>query len=458
MLFTTKWLSEIFPNYQGVISEKNEINSVTTDSRSKESNSLFIPIIGENFDGHDFAEQAIENGASGIIWDKGKKIPNSIPNDFPIFFVNDTLKALQDLATSYRDEINPIVIGVTGSNGKTTTKDLTAAVVKTNYRTHYTNGNFNNHIGLPLTILSMPRDTEALILEMGMSNFGEIDLLTKISRPDYAIITNIGESHIEFLGTREGISKAKLEIVNGLKENGILIVDGDEPLLENLNLSQQVIKNGFLETNDNVLSEVAITPTETGFNMSDGLRYRVPLLGKHHAKNASFAVTIGKLLKIAPEKSNDAFQKLELTGMRFELIKGINDVSIINDAYNASPTSMKASIEVVKQMDGFRQKVLILGDILELGSYSEVLHRSIADTIEAPITAVLTYGEHAKLIAKEVAEQGKIKECNHFTSKEALTEALHSYLTKDALLLFKASRGLKFETIIEAIQKLSEKN
>ncbi|MFC4023242.1 UDP-N-acetylmuramoyl-tripeptide--D-alanyl-D-alanine ligase [Oceanobacillus longus] len=453
MLFTTNWLSKIFTDNQGDVQDNKEIKVVTTDSRSKDNNSLFIPIVGENFDAHVFIEQAIKNGAVAVLWDKSKKIPESVSPQFPVFLVDDTLKALQDLSAQYRNEINPIVIGITGSNGKTTTKDLTASVVKMSFRTHYTKGNFNNHIGLPLTILSMDRNTEVLILEMGMSNYGEIDLLSRISRPDYAIITNIGESHIEFLGSRQGIVKAKLEIVNGLKEAGVLVIDGDEPLLQDLQVNQKVVKNGFRKTNDNVLSNVLITPTGTEFNLSDGLNYKVPLLGRHHAKNASFALTIGNHLKIDPEKSNLAFHELELTSMRFELIKGKNDASIINDAYNASPTSMKASIDVVKQMDGFPQKVLVLGDILELGNHSEALHRSIADTIESPITVLFTFGEQARLISEEVEKKGSTIECMHFVSKEEMAKALHTYLTKDALLLFKASRGLKFETIIEGLQK-----
>ncbi|WP_010649471.1 UDP-N-acetylmuramoyl-tripeptide--D-alanyl-D-alanine ligase [Oceanobacillus massiliensis] len=449
MLFTTNWLSKVFPDFKGKLAPEAEIDEVTTDSRNVGGNSLFIPIVGDNFDGHDFANQAIEAGAGAMLWDKNKEIPNEVPEDYPLFLVEDTLKALQRLAAHYRNDINPIVIGITGSNGKTTTKDLTAAVTQTSYRTHYTNGNFNNHIGLPLTILSMKRDTEVLILEMGMSNFGEIELLTKLARPDYAIITNIGESHIEFLGSREGIAKAKLEIVKGLKENGVLIVDGDEPLLQNLQLSQRVISNGFTAENDNVLTNISIVAGETAFQLSDGFRYKIPLLGKHHAKNASFAITIGKLLNIDAEKCSQAFDTLSRTAMRFELIKGKNGVTIINDAYNASPTSMKAAIEVVKQMDGFEQKVLILGDILELGSHSEELHRSIAYAIESPITAVYTYGEDAKLISEEVKDN-QIN-CQHYLSKEELANALEPYLSKDALLLFKASRGLKFETMIAQI-------
>lgn len=284
MLFTTNWLAKQFPTNQGGIQDNITIKQVTTDSRAKGEGLLFVPLVGENFDGHEFVKQAIDNGACAIIWDESKHLPDDILPNLPIYFVKDTLSALQDLASAYRTEIDPIVIGITGSNGKTTTKDLTSAVVKTTYRTHATKGNFNNHIGLPLTILSMDRNTEALIVEMGMSNFQEIDLLTRIARPDVAIITNIGESHIEFLGSREGIAKAKLEIVNGLDEDGVLIIDGDEPLLREKHINQKKIACGFGAENDYKISEVKIHTTGTEFTLSDGMTYQVPLFGKHHTK------------------------------------------------------------------------------------------------------------------------------------------------------------------------------
>ena len=451
MLFTTNWLAKQFPTNHGGIQDNITIKQVTTDSRAKGEGLLFVPLVGENFDGHEFVKQAIDNGACAIIWDESKHLPDDILPNLPIYFVKDTLSALQDLASAYRTEIDPIVIGITGSNGKTTTKDLTSAVVKTTYRTHATKGNFNNHIGLPLTILSMDRNTEALIVEMGMSNFQEIDLLTRIARPDVAIITNIGESHIEFLGSREGIAKAKLEIVNGLDEDGVLIIDGDEPLLREKHINQKKIACGFGAENDYKISEVKIHTTGTEFTLSDGMTYQVPLFGKHHTKNAVFALAIGKLLNIHAEKSKQALQNLELTVMRFELLKGINDVSIINDAYNASATSMKAAIEVVKQMNGFEEKVLVLGDILELGDRAREFHESVAEVIEAPITVLFTYGVHAEWIQAAVQAKSLNLKYTHFASKEDLVQALNPYLTKHSLILFKASRGLKFEEMIEAI-------
>lgn len=449
MLFTTKWLADFFTNFRGNINA-SEILEVNTDSRKEMSQSLFIPLVGEKFDGHEFVLQAIENGAVALVWEEKRVIPSPVPDDFPIFLVNDTLTALQQLSAHYRNEVNPIVVGITGSNGKTTTKDLTASVVQSTYKTHYTKGNFNNHIGLPLTILSMPKETEVLILEMGMSNFGEIELLSKLARPDYAIITNIGESHIEFLGSREGIAKAKMEIVSGLKENGEVIIDGDEPLLAVLHDKENTKTSGFKEHNDDVIDHIHITTKGTTFRM-DNEDYQIPLFGKHHAKNASFAIGLGKQLGITNERMKEAVHHLEQTGMRFELMEGAGGLTIINDAYNASATSMKASIEVVKQITGFKEKVLVLGDILELGEYSKSMHRSVADMIDDEITAVFTYGKDAEVISSAVKEGEKDILSSHFTSKERLLEKLKHYQQEHTLMLFKASRGLKFETLIHKL-------
>ncbi|OZU90409.1 UDP-N-acetylmuramoylalanyl-D-glutamate--2,6-diaminopimelate ligase [Virgibacillus indicus] len=451
MLFTTKWLTGFLTDYKGTAEDEIVIEKVITDSRIKTIKSLFVPIIGDNFDGHDYVKQAVNNGATAVLWSKERELPAFLPADFPVFFVEDTIAALQKMASSYRELVNPIVVGITGSNGKTTTKDLVAAMLKTTYRTHFTDGNFNNHIGLPLTVLSMKRDTEALVLEMGMGDFGEIDLLTKIARPDYAIITNIGESHIEFLGSRKGISEAKLEILNGLKDEGYAIIDGDEALLQHLHNKANIIKCGYGESNDVKINNVEINIDHTKFNLSDGISYKVPLMGRHHALNASFAVTLGKHLGIEKEKRQKALLSLKLTSMRFEMINGPSEVSIINDAYNASPTSMKAAVEVVKQMSDFTDKVLVLGDIRELGEYSEELHRSVADVIEAPINVLFTFGDEARFISETVQKNEPAIQCMHYASKEELVQALQVYLKKDSLLLFKASRGLEFESLIKEI-------
>lgn len=452
MELTTAFLTQIFTNYKGDIKKDQKVNHTMTDSRIKKNNALFIPIVGDQFDAHNYLEQAIANGAISTIWQKDKRLPRSLPDEFPIYFVEDTLKALQDLAKAYRERINPTVIGITGSNGKTTTKDFLTSVLATSYQTHATEGNYNNHIGLPLTILAMSPNTEMLVLEMGMNHFHEIDQLSKIAHPDYAIITNIGESHIEYLGSRKGISEAKLEIINGLKENGRLIIDGDEVLLTSRRF-KSMVTCGFRKNNDWQIADVRVSHENTKFTLKhhEKTEFTIPILGNHHALNAAYAIILGHLLQISNEKIQKGLTSLTLTAMRFEISKGRNGVSVVNDAYNASPTSMKAAINIIKQMNGYKEKVLILGDIFELGTFSEEMHRSIADDIDSSITVVYTYGEKAKLITEEITKHYKDIECKHFVTREECIQALNKYLHPEAILLFKASRGMEFEKMIEKI-------
>lgn len=453
MLFTIKELNQLFTKHNQPQDETLVIEQVTIDSRKQAEKSLFIPIIGDTFNGHEFVEQAIENGAIAIIWDEKEKLPPSIPSDFPVFYTSNTTIALQKLAAHYREVTNPIVIAITGSNGKTTTKDLLSSILQTTYRTHATEGNLNNHIGLPLTILSMPRNIEVLVLELGMNDFGEIDILSRIAKPDYAMITNVGESHIEYLGSREGIAKAKLEIVNGLKEEGILVIDGDEILLKEIDKEEdfQVLACGFTAGNDLQIQKTEIVLDGTFFTLANGAVFHVPLLGEHHAKNAALALQVAKLLKIPQELQKEGLQKLAHTSSRFETLQGKSGATLVDDSYNASPTSMKGAIEVIKRMKGFSTKILVLGDILELGSFADDMHRSIGKVITSPITHLYTYGEKANLIHEEIPRDAGII-TKHFQSKETLTKTLINDLSKDSIVLFKASRGLQFETIIKPLE------
>lgn len=446
MLFHTNLLEKAFPKTN--IKKELSISQIMTDSRKQLPHSFFVPIVGEQFDGHQFLHNAIENGAIATFWQADKPLPDSIPADFVIYYVKDTLLALQELATIYLEAVQPFVIGVTGSNGKTTTKDLLYAVMKEKYVTHCTAGNFNNHIGLPLTILQMPQNTEVVILEMGMNHFGEIELLANIARPNIAIITNIGESHIEHLGSREGIAQAKLEIISQFRTDGKLIVDGDEPLLNNV--AVDTIRCGFGGNNDVVISNVDVKQDRTEFMLQLNERYTIPLIGKHHAKNASYAIMVGQLLGMTAEEMNRGLASIQSSGMRFELMTGKHGVQLINDAYNASPTSMKGAIEVVKALPSYQTKIIVLGDILELGEYSESYHRSIAEVISKPIDLVYTYGEQAYFITKQLKENKIDVVTEHFQTKELLIKALLERLNHETVILFKASRAMAFESIVEA--------
>ncbi|WP_053219764.1 UDP-N-acetylmuramoyl-tripeptide--D-alanyl-D-alanine ligase [Virgibacillus senegalensis] len=449
MLFTTKFLSEVFKEYKGAVKDGIEIEEVTTDSRKQSHKSLFIPLVGDSFDGHDFLKGAFDNGAVAALWEKGRKLPDFLPAGFPIFYVDDTLDGLQRLAREYRKQVNPTVIGITGSNGKTTTKDLIGTVTASYYRTHRTKGNLNNHIGVPLTILSMAQETEVLVLEMGMSGFGEIELLSQIAEPDYAVITNIGESHIEYLGSREGIAQAKSEITAGLKPEGKLFIDGDEPLLAPLKERKTVIGCGFHQDNEITAADIRMLSDKTTFLYNGHTAYELNMLGEHNVKNALFAISIAEHLAIPVDKIKTSLSNLELTGMRFEFVRGRNQSTIINDAYNASPTSMKASIHVVRQLTGYKRKILVLGDIFELGKQAPDLHRDVADSINEEIDVLFTVGSNASEIS--TAKQNEVPVVRHFASLDELTTALIPYLEKGTLVLLKASRGMKLEAMLKDI-------
>lgn len=456
-MFTLKWLQKHFNDTIGTLDQDMDILQVSTDSRDVGKNTLFIPLVGERFDGHDYVEDVFKAGAKIVFYQKNKSLPTEMPEGILYILVDDTLKALQQLAHHYKNLINPTVIGITGSNGKTTTKDIVSEVLKTTYKTHQTAGNYNNHIGLPLTILSMDPNTEMLVLEMGMNHFDEISLLSKIAEPHYAIITNIGESHIEHLGSRAGIARAKTEITEGIQPNGMLIYDGDEPLIEqalnqrNFDRDQQ-IHCGFAKENEYKVEVLDIIQKYTMFTINEKTNYKIPLLGAHHAKNASYAIALANKLGIPTERIQSGFEHINVTGMRFEWLEGKKGVQIINDAYNASPTSMRAAIEVVKQMQGFNKKILVLGDIFELGSHQEALHKQVADSITDDISVLCTYGEMVKVIADEIRNQINI-DVHHFTNVNELIHYLQPLLAKENLILFKASRGMHFETIIEHILK-----
>lgn len=443
-------VSKIFPSNRGTKDSAIFVHEIMTDSRKKGNKGLFIPIVGDQFDGHTFLKDAIYNGAVAALWQKAKDIPSFVPNDFPLYFVDDTISGLQTLAKYFLKQVKPIVIGITGSNGKTTTKDLVYSVLQKKYKTFKTKGNFNNHIGLPLTILSMPEQTDILILEMGMNNFGEISLLSRLAEPDYAIITNIGESHIEYLGSREGIAKAKLEIVEGFHPQSKLILDGDEPLLQNIHKDIVVIRSGFDPENDLVITNVKFENDRHYFKVN-GEDYELALLGCHNVKNASYAIAIGLELGVAIEQIKEGLLDFEITGMRLERTVGKNNALIINDAYNASPTSMKAAIETVKDFNHYKRKIVVLGDMYELGPDEQALHRSVAEVITPPITDLITIGEKGKWISDEVRAQGNPIKVYSFLRKEEALPFITELLSKDVVILFKASRGARLESLVNEL-------
>ncbi|RFU60657.1 UDP-N-acetylmuramoyl-tripeptide--D-alanyl-D-alanine ligase [Peribacillus glennii] len=436
--------------------ESVEIQGVSIDSRSISSGNLFVPLNGEHVNGHQYVEKALQEGAAASLWQEDIENP---PEGFPLIIVKDTLEALQQLAREYRGQLTLRVVGITGSNGKTTTKDMVASLLATTYKVHKTSGNYNNHIGLPLTILSMREDTEAAVLEMGMSSRGEIEFLSNMARPDVAIITNIGESHLLDLGSREEIANAKFEIVSGLSESGALIYNGDEPLLKNkiknIRQTRRVLSFGRNDTNDLYPLAIRQGQNSTAFTLNAASdEFTIPVLGNHNVLNALAAMLAAKELNVDGASIRKGLGSFQLTNMRMELVEGSRGEKIINDAYNASPTSMKAAIELMEGMTGFRNKFLVLGDMLELGPQEWDFHEKIGELIDpGHITKVFTFGQLGKAIAKGAAKKFPSGHVLDFMDKAELIHQLRMHTSLNDLILVKASRGMKLEEVVHALQK-----
>ncbi|MBR6763583.1 MAG: UDP-N-acetylmuramoyl-tripeptide--D-alanyl-D-alanine ligase [Clostridia bacterium] len=417
------------------------VTNISTDSRKIDNNTLYIPLIGERFDGHDFISSALEAGAVAALSQKGE--------GKRIIRVKNTLEALGKIASAYRDTIDPLVIGVTGSVGKTTTKDMTAAVFSTSYHTHKTGGNFNNEIGLPKTLLDLEPSHEAAIIEMGMSAKGEISRLTRIAKPDLALITNIGNAHIEYLGSREGIRDAKLEIAEGLSENGILLISGDEPLLweKKEAYSQKVATFGI----DNPLCDYVAEQVEL---LEDGSRFTlkgVPFVlhvaGKHNVINAVAAAAAGHLMGISLEKAAAALEAYQPGSAMRQNIYDFRGIKIMEDCYNAGPESMKAAMQVVAGTQVPGRKIAVLGTMRELGSHSPALHKEVGETAASVFDRVYLYGEGAPWYQEGVPEGVPTE------SHEELLSCLLDYVAEGDMILFKGSRLNYLEKVIEAFKE-----
>jgi UDP-N-acetylmuramoyl-tripeptide--D-alanyl-D-alanine ligase len=433
-----------------------KIEGVCIDSRKIEKGNLFFPFKGENVDGHKYVEGAIESGASASLWQKD--VPNP-PENLPVIIVEDVLAALQNLARAYRQELGIKVVGITGSNGKTTTKDMVANLLSVKYKVQKTQGNYNSHIGLPLTILALEEGTEVAVLEMGMSGFGEIEELSNIALPDAAIITNIGESHLQDLGSREGIAKAKLEIISGLKKDGLFVHYGDEPLLnERIDRNWPFKVETFGQGEGHTLYPIEVKTTDTGssfkVNAQPDVEIVLPVLGEHNIMNALASMLIANELGVEYSEMPRAFENLKLTQMRMEMMEGKRGEKILNDAYNASPTSMRAAITLLSGLQGYSKKILVFGDMLELGPEEEMFHYEIGKEIkEGKIDLLFTYGNLSKHAAKGASENIGEENVFSFDDKQELAEKLEGILKGDEILLFKASRGMKLEEIIEKLTK-----
>lgn len=434
-----------------------EILKFSIDSREIDDKTFFVPLIGENSDGHDYIDIALESGALGTftskdIEEKKGKI---------IIKVNDTIEALQNIARKLRENLKDIpLIAITGSVGKTTTKDMVYSVLSSKYKTLKTRGNYNNNIGMPLTLVNYS-DEEMLVLEMGMNHFGEISFLSNMAKPDVAIITNIGHSHIGNLGSRENILKAKMEILDGMKESGMLIINGDNDMLKKVQgLKQNVLKFGIENDNDIVAYNIRINSESTEFNVKEDEKeynIKINLVGEKFIYNALAAWCIGKIYNVSPFDRIKALEKCEYTKMRMN-IQTKNGITIINDCYNASPESMKLGIEALKKQEA-KRKIAILGDMLELGEYAQKLHEEVGiEVAKNKIDRLYVVGEMAENI-KLGAVKNSMKEENIkcYKTVTELLENIKDLIKKEDAVLVKASRAMAFEKIVNELEELNSR-
>ncbi len=442
--------------------KEEECKNYSKDTRTIQEGDTYIALKGENFDGNLFWEQALEKGASTVIISELDETPRKIEKykNKNIIKVKDTNQALYEIAKEKRNRYTIPVIAITGSVGKTSTKDIVASVVSKKYKTLKTQGNNNNNIGLPFTILKL-QDEEAMVLEMGMNHLGEIKLLSDIAKPDICVITNIGTSHIGNLGSRENILKAKLEILEGAK-NPTIILNNDNDLLhkwQEENQKDKIIKTyGIQEPSKVRASNIQREENSSKFTClleKESIPIKVPVGGEHFILNALCAVCVGKVLNIEKEKIQEGIQEFELTKKRMDISILENGIEIINDAYNASLESMKASLNYLAQYKKGR-KIAVLGDMLELGEYTEQIHCEVGKEVyKNQISQLVIKGENAKYIAKQAEKEGMAKEnIYEGKTKEEIIHILKKIAKPNDIILCKASNSMKFFEIAEELKKV----
>ena len=414
-------------------SKKVKIKNVVMDSRKVTEGSLFFAINN----GNSYVKDVLDKGASLVIAD------NTDVKDERIVKVSDTVASMQYLATKYRKKLDVQVVGITGSNGKTTTKDIVYSLLSVKAKTLKTEGNYNNHIGLPYTLLNVTDEERFVVLEMGMSSLGEIRRLGEISSPDYAIITNIGDSHIEFLKTRDNVFKAKTELLEFVnKEN--TFVCGDDEYLAKLDVN----RIGFKDTNTHKIESYEFSDKGSKFIL-DGKEYEMSLLGKHNISNTAIAIELAKKIGLTDEEIENGLKEIKISNMRFQEIKIGEDI-YVNDAYNASPTSMKAAIDTLNEIYNDKYKIAILGDMLELGENEVDYHIDVLNyLLDKKIKLIYLYGERMKK-AYDIFMKSKSEEYRfwYYPTKEGIVESLKN-IRMEKVILLKASRGTALEDIIK---------
>ncbi len=430
-------------------SENLFVSSITIDSRKVVADSLFVAIKGENFDGHDYIEGAYNDGATVCVSER------DIPQLQNIIVVKDTRKALLKLAAYYRRLFSTFVVGVTGSVGKTSTKEMINAVLSFKHKTLKTKGNLNNEIGLPLTIMGLEYSHAYAIIEMGMSNFDEIKELSIVAQPNVGVITNIGISHIEVLGSRENILKAKLEILEGMSNDAPLILNTDDDMLRSAAgyVERPIVTIGIDNYADISASNIEVSNWQTKFDINffgKKISAVIPIMGKHNVYNALAAFAVGLMADIEAENIVKSFMLYQNASMRQE-VSSKNGITSIKDCYNASPDSMIASLSVLNEFKTTGRKFAVLGDMLELGEISKEKHFEIGRYVGCSrIDNLICYGDLARHYKRGAVVVG-MKEVCYFEDKEAIVNYLKTHLKPGDVVLYKASRGVKLEEVINLL-------
>lgn len=441
---------EILQAIDGEVLEKNTtvFNKICIDTRKIEKDNIYFALKGENFNGNKFVVEAFNKGASIAIVDE--IFYNDKEINGTIIKVKNTEKALLELAKYYRRKLGLKVIGVTGSCGKTSTKDLIAALLSEKYKVFKTKGNFNNQIGLPLMVFELDKSIDVAVLEMGMSDLGEIDVLAECARPDIAVITNIGLSHIENLKTQDNILKAKSEIYNYFNEDNSLIINAEDKLLSKIkNKCFEIIKIGYNHEYDINAYNIILREDSSSFNINENGKeytFNLPMPGKHNILNCMLAIAVSKKLNVTIDEMIKGINNLEATSMRLEIIKNKNNI-IINDCYNASPDSMKSSLDVLNTYKD-KRKVAILGTMNELGDESIRAHKEVGEYAKDRVDLLIAIGKYKNEYKDGYSKENIIT----YETKEDFIKEKETIIKENDIILVKASRGIRFEEIVNSLE------
>lgn len=430
------------------------ITSVSIDSRKISSGCLYIPIVGEKNDGHSFIASAVEAGAVAYLYDPTHFNPAEadIPDNVVAVSVQETWRALADLAAQYRKDLGVKVIAVTGSVGKTTTKEFIYSVLSTKYKTSKTQGNLNNKYGVPLTLLAIPEGTEFAIVEMGMNHTREIAELSTIAAPDYAVITNIGVAHIENFGSRRGIFRAKMEVTEGMNISGVLVVNGDDDMLRTLpgKIPQRVATFGRDRSCDRTASQIETVRDGVTF-VAMHQRFNIRMPGKHNVYDAMAAVCLGEILGMTPEEMSRGVEQCTGEANRMQLTEA-EGIVYINDAYNANPVSMKAAIDTLCTMPTNGRRIAVLGDMYELGDSAEEMHREIGKyCATSGVDILVVAGEYAAAMTDEASNSGMDGNCYSAADAIGAASIVSKLIRFGDTLLFKGSRAMRMEDCMHRV-------